>query len=237
MKPRAGPADSVCFVALDDSGERGSVMAGEAQLETPAQRRWGEVREIVAVFLLAVTAILTAWCGFESSKWGGQMSIEFSQASGSRIQSADFASASRDAQAVDLAIYTEWILATARGDTELADYVSARFSPEFSVAFEDWQAGDQDLKSPFLEPSYVPEGRDEAVAASARADEKFDAALESNQRGDNYSILTVLFAMVLFFTAMSQRSRSQFAGWFLLGLGGVAAIVGGIILATFPVLV
>lgn len=204
---------------------------------TPARRRWSDAREILAVFLLAITAILTAWCGFESSKWGGQMSIQFSQASGARIQSVDFASASRDARAVDLAVYTEWVLATARGDTALAEYVRARFSPDFAVAFEDWQAGGQGLESPFREPSYVPAGSEEAAAAAARADEKFDAALESNQRGDNYAILTVLFALVLFFTAMSQRSTSPFAGWFLLGLAIVVAVAGTVILATFPVLV
>ncbi|MET4637711.1 hypothetical protein [Mycetocola sp. 2940] len=202
-----------------------------------APRRWAEAREILAVFLLAITAILTAWCGFESSKWGGQMSIQFSQASAARIQSVDFASASRDARAVDLAIYTEWILATARGDVALAEYISARFSPAFAIAFDDWQADGQELESPFREPSYVPAGSEEAAAAAARADETFDAALESNQRGDNYSILTVLFALVLFFTAMAQRSTSSFAGWFLLGLGVLVAVAGMIILATFPVLV
>ena len=203
---------------------------------TRASRRWSEAREVVAVFLLSVTAILTAWCGFESSQWSGEMSIQFSQASGARIQSVDLASEARDAQAVDLAIYTEWLSATARGDTEFADYVRDRFTPEFAVAFDAWEADGQELRSPFLEPSYVPEGREEAAAASALADEQFDAALESNQRGDDYSFLTVLFAMVLFFTAMSQRETSRWGGWFLLGLGAVVGIVGVGILATFPVL-
>lgn len=212
-------------------------MSTEQPVESRRHRRWAEVREIVAVFLLSVTAILTAWCGFESSKWGGQMSIQFSEASAARIRSVDFASEARDAQAVDLAIYTEWIDATARGDTALADYVRARFTPAFTVAFEAWEAGGQDLKSPFAEPSYVPAGREESVEAAKRADEKFASALQSNQRGDNYSILTVLFAMVLFFTAMSERNKTGWAGWFLLGLGAVVAIAGGIILATFPVLV
>jgi hypothetical protein len=212
-------------------------MAVEARPEASSKRRWSEAREIIAVFLLAVTAILTAWCGFESSKWGGMMSIQFSQASGARIQSVDFASASRDAQAVDLSLYTEWVLATERGDTGLADYVRERFSPAFAVAFDDWESGGENLKSPFAEESYVPAGREKAAAAAARADAKFDSALVSNQRGDNYSILTVLFAMVLFFTAMSQRSTSNFAGWFLLCLGAVVAVAGSVILATFPVLI
>lgn len=203
----------------------------------PRRRRWSEAREIIAVFLLSVMAILTAWCGFESSKWGGQMSIQFSQASGARIQSVDLASESRDARAVDLTIYSQWVEAVASGDQALADYLRDRFTPAFTIAFDQWEADGEDLKSPFAEPSYVPVGTEESAAASKLADEKFEAALESNQRGDNYSILTVLFAMVLFFTAMSERSRSRWAGWFLLSLGAVVAVAGGIILATFPILV
>ena len=164
------------------------------------------------------------------------MYIKFSQASGDRIQSVDLAGEARDAQAIDLAIYTEWLGATARADTEFADYIRARFTPEFAVAFDAWLAGGQELRSPFAEPSYVPEGREEAAAASALADEQFDAALESNQRGDDYAFLTVLFAMVLFFTAMSERTSSRWGGWFLLGLGAVVGLVGVGILATFPVL-
>lgn len=203
----------------------------------PRRSRWSEVREIIAVFLLSVTAILTAWCGFESSKWGGQMSIEFSQASGARIQSVNLASESRDARAVDLTIYAQWVNAVASGDQALADYLRERFTPEFAVAFDDWEGAGHGLKSPFAEASYVPVGTEESAAAAKLADAKFEAALASNQRGDNYSILTVLFAMVLFFTAMSERSRSRWAGWFLLGLGAVVAVAGGVILATFPILV
>ena len=208
----------------------------EQPVESRSHRRWSAAREIVAVFLLSITAILTAWCGFESSKWGGLMSIEFSQASSARIQSVDLASESRDWQAVDLALYMQWVDATASGDAALAEYYDERFTAEFAVAFADWQAGGESVKSPFAEPSYVPMGSEESAEKSKLADAKFAAALEANQRGDNYSLLTVLFAMVLFFTAMSERNKSGWAGWFLLGLGAVVAIGGGIILATFPVL-
>jgi len=201
---------------------------------TPTSER---VREIVAVVVLSVTAILTAWCGFESSKWGGQMSIRFSEASSARIHAADLASEARDARAVDLTIYAQWVQARASGDTALADYVEARFTPEFAVAFEDWQAGGEDLRSPFAEPSYVPTGSEEADATSAEADRRFATALQANQRGDDYALLTVLFALVLFFVAVSERTRVRWAGWFLLGAGIVVAGVGVGILASLPVLV
>ncbi|MBD8079543.1 hypothetical protein IF651_10800 [Cellulosimicrobium arenosum] len=192
---------------------------------------------MLAVVVLSVTAILTAWCGFESSKWSGQMSIRFSEASSARIESIDLASEARDVTAIDLAIYLQWFDARAAGDTELAEYVQARFTPEFVVAFDDWQAGGETLRSPFAEASYVPEGRAEAAAASTRAEAKFAAALRSNQRGDDYALLTVLFALVLFFVALSERHTERWAGWYLLGAGMVVGAVGVGILVSFPVLV
>src|SRR6476620_3630407 len=47
-------------------------------------------REVVVVVLLSVTTILTAWVGFQSSKWGGAMSISFSQASTQRIEATRY---------------------------------------------------------------------------------------------------------------------------------------------------
>jgi hypothetical protein len=202
------------------------------------KREWPtEVREIIAVFVLSVTAILTAWCGFESSKWSGEMSIQFSQASADRIKSSDMASEARDAQQVDLAIYTQWVDARAAGNKQLESYVAARFTPEFRVAFDVWQNNNEALKSPFAEPSYVPAGQVQSSELSGDANKKFSAALVSNQRGDNYSLLTVLFALVLFFSAMSSRNRYPWVDWFLLGLAVVIAIGGAIILSTFPILV
>lgn len=216
-------------------------MTDEPSDDAPPARSGREraerVREVLAVVVLSVTAILTAWCGFESSKWGGMMSIEFSQASAARIAAADYASSARDAKAIDLSIYELWVQARATGDTALAEYVEARFTPEFAVAFEDWQQGGESVRSPFKEPSYMPDGTVEAQEASDRADALFAKALESNQRGDDYAILTVLFALVLFFVAVSERSRVHWSGWFLLGLGIVVAIVGIVILVTFPILV
>ena len=202
-----------------------------------ATRRWGRIHEVLAVVVLSVTAILTAWCGFEASKWGGQMSIQFSQASSARIQSIDFASEARDVQAIDLTIYELWLQARADDDAAFADYIQQRFTPEFAVAFAAWQAGGEQLRSPFAEPSYVVAGSAEAAAASARADDLFQSALVSNQRGDDYTLLTVMFALVLFFVAISERMRARWSRWFLLGLGMAIAVGGATILATFPILV
>ncbi|WP_136707640.1 hypothetical protein [Agromyces sp. H66] len=203
--------------------------------ETPERVRWQWVTEILGVFLLSVVAVLTAWCGFQASKWGGEMSIAFSQASSARIQAAGADGTARSARAFDLTIYAAYVEAVGNENEQLADYIRDRFTPDFRVAFEAWVEDGQVESGPFARAEYVPEGTMEAEELNALADEKFAQALENNQRGDNYSLLTVLFALVLFLTAMSQRQLAPWVARTLLGLAIVAAVVGVVILATFPI--
>lgn len=195
------------------------------------------LRDIITVFILSITAVLTAWCGFESSKWGGAMSIAFSQASSARIQAANYEGQARDARQFDLTIYAQWGSATAARQPQVVEYIEERFTPAFVTAFQAWQDGGMQENSPFALDQYVPEGTKEASEWSATADARFDEALEHNQRADNYSLLTVLFALVLFLTAMSQRHISELTARILLGLGIVAGTTGVIIMFTFPVLI
>ena len=203
--------------------------------DKPSGRRERRILDIVTVFVLSVTAVLTAWCGFEASKWGGEMSIAFSQASSARIQGESAEGTARDARLYDLTIYAQWVLAVADEREELVDFIEARFSPEFRVAFDAWDAGGRVEQGPLAMAEYVPPGTQEAAELSERADAKFQEALDNNQRGDNYSLLTVLFALVLFLTAMSQRDLAPWTRRVLLGLGIAVGLVCIIVMLTFPI--
>ncbi|MGC5171818.1 hypothetical protein ACLQ2Q_14320 [Microbacterium sp. DT81.1] len=197
--------------------------------------RYSEAHELIAVILLSLVAVLTAWCGFESNKWGGDSSVAFSEASAARIEAADYDSQARDARGFDLAVYSQWVLAEANGDTELADYIEARFSEQFAAAFDAWMADGQEERGPFQRPEYVPPGTEKAAAAKERADAKQAEALDFNEKGDNYSLMTVMFALVLFLAAIAQRGISPLATRIILGLAGGLALVGLVVLLTFPV--
>ncbi|MFJ2542115.1 hypothetical protein [Microbacterium sp. NPDC087589] len=202
---------------------------------TPDRTRSRQVLDIVTVVLLSVTAVITAWCGFEASKWGGEMSIAFSQASSARVQAASAESTAQAARQYDLTIYTEWVLAEADGRQELVRFIEARFTPEFAIAFDAWVAEDRGSRGPFAMEEYVPPGAVEAAELNARADAKFDEALVNNQRGDDYSLLTVLFALVLFFAALSQHQSAEWRRRTFLALSAVLAVVGVVIVLTFPI--
>jgi hypothetical protein len=207
----------------------------EAKLPVRVEAWDRTYRDIVSVFVMSITAVLTAWCGFESSKWGGEMSIAFSEASSARIQAAVAEGEMRSAIQLDLSIYSLWLTSVSDDRPEAADYVEDRFTPHFAVAFEAWQADGMVENSPFGREEYVPPGTSKAEELSARADQRFADALVNNQRGDNYTLLTVLFALVLFLTAMSQRELKPWISRTFLGLSVVSFLVGISVVATFPI--
>jgi len=207
--------------------------------DVPRETRW---HEIVAVVVLSITAVLTAWSGFEASKWSGAMSIAFSQASAQRIEAARADGDANAARGYDLNVFGVYVQAVAAGDERQATFVRDRFSPQLATAFAAWQATDpltnpDAPKSPFAMDAYVVPGKAEAEAAGKRADALFDKALANNQRGDNYTLLTVLFALALFFTAVAGRMRTAQLRWTVQVLAIVVLTVGIVLLATFPVLV
>ena len=77
MPPPAEESDTGTAEALDHS-----------TVDAPEKRPPGHVRETIVIIVLSITAVLTAWCGFESSKWHGEMSIAFSEAFSVRIEAA-----------------------------------------------------------------------------------------------------------------------------------------------------
>jgi hypothetical protein len=224
MPPPAEESD----ISTADASESGAE-------EAPEKRPPGHVRETVVIVVLSITAVLTAWCGFESSKWSGEMSIAFSQASSARIEAARQEGIANAARQADLSIWGVYVQARAQGDAALATYVERRFTPHFQVAYRAWIAEREPTLGPFRMKEYVPPGTTEAAAADQRADSRFADALRNNQRADNYTILTVLFALVLFFAAASTRLGRPRAQWILLGVAITFLVIAIVILATFPI--
>lgn len=198
--------------------------------------------ELAAILLLSVTAIMTAWTGFQSSKWGGAMSISFAQASTARINAARLEGDANRKQTIQVSLFTQWLQAYQAHDDQLTDFLEQRFPEPLATAFPVWLA-EQPLKNPQAAPTpfqveeyAIPELK-QSQEADALADAKYHEALRNNQRGDNYTILTVAFASVLFFTAMATRMRRQRTQWVLLTIAALGFVVTVGFLASFPKLV
>ena len=197
---------------------------------------------LLSVILLSLMAITTAWTGFQASKWGGAMSIAFTQAGAARLEAAA-ASAEADRLASrQIASFAQWLVAQTQGDQETMDALYSRFRDPLKSAFDAWIKTEPFTnpdapETPFDMPEYTTPALAQAQAAEEKADALFAEGLEFNQRGDNYTILTVIGAAVLFFAALSTRFRSRRYQWFVLGIGIVMFIGVAITLLAYPKLV
>lgn len=208
--------------------------------------------ELIATIIMALAAILTAWCAFEASMWGGIQAIEFSASSGDRIESTRADTLAGQQRIVDVDVFTSWLDAVAAEiqegqippvseegyepvDGTLSAFYYARMRPEFKVALEAWLEADP-LNDPDAPPTpfQMEEYRQEAAIKADQllddAAEHRQAALDANFNGDIYILTTVGFALVIFFAGVSSKLAERRNRWIMLGLAMVL-FVGGLIAA------
>ena len=212
---------------------------GSSSLSVNLPSSSADWRELVAVVLISVTTILTAWTAFQASKWGGEMSINFSQASAARIDAARYESNANRQASVQVALFTQWLNAETSSNTDLADFLLDSFPEPLATATSDWlderTADDQAApQTPFDMPTYVLTDARRAADEQASAEQKSAQALTSNRNSDNYTVLTILFATVLFFAAVSNRVKKPLSSWTLIGVAVIVFMGSVTVLAALP---
>jgi hypothetical protein len=207
---------------------------------TDEQSTFARRVELAGVLLIALTAVLTAWTAFESSKWGGVMSIEFSTANATRTESIRESNLANRQTVVDVSVFTSYVDAVASDDTELADFYAQRFPDRLAIAVEAWEATepleDPDAPAtPFDMPEYVLEAADEADRLETEAAAASQRARDANQRSDNYTITTVFLATVILLAALSSKVDNPRLQMALLVVALVIFATIGVVVAQFPV--
>jgi hypothetical protein len=187
--------------------------------------------ELGAVLLLALTTLVTAWCGYQAARWSGEQSDHFARASATRIKAQQAATRAGQLRIDDLLYFDGWLDARRSGDRRLQAIYRRRFRPEFVPAFRAWLA-----QQPFTNeraipgPLYMPEYRSRDLALSAKLDAAADGLYEDGSAakgyGDRYVLATVFFAAVLFFAGISLRLDWRPLRFAVLGFA-LALLVGG----------
>jgi hypothetical protein len=203
----------------------------------PAQRDW---IEIVATVLLAVAAVATAWSSYQANRWNGEQARAASRANALRISAARAQGLAQGQTQVDVAVFIQWVNATATDETELAEFYEDRFRPEFVPAFDAWRDTDPLTNpdappTPFAMPEYQLEATAEAEDLDAQSEAASAAVRRNIQRSSNYVLAVVMFAVALFFAGMSTKLKSPGTRTALLVVGCLVFVGTAVWIATFPV--
>lgn len=196
--------------------------------------------EVVATVLLSVATVATAWSAYQSNRWNGEQAKATARGNAARIESTRASGVANRQLQIDVALFTQFIDAFARNETELANFYRARFREEFKPAFEAWVATrprtnpDAPL-TPFELPQYRLAANEEADELEMSADAFAAEARRNIQRSSNYVLGVVLFASALFFAGISTRLTMQRTRVVALGLG-CAIFLGALLwIATSPI--
>jgi hypothetical protein len=209
--------------------------------DTPKERSAADRRiDTLAAVLLALAAVATAWSSYQASRWTGEQAKTFAAASAARVESTRASSLANTQTQIDVSVFTQWVDAALRDETQLATFYQQRFRDEFKPAFRAWLRTD-----PFDDPSAPPSpfAMDEyRLAATQQADELSTTAEASAelartyiQRATNYVLGVVLFATALFFAGISTKLHRTRLRGVILGVGYVVFVSAASWIATFPI--
>jgi len=198
------------------------------------------VLELVAILLLSLTTLATAWSGYQAARWSGEQSQSFARASTMRIKAQAQSTLAGQLRIDDLVLFNSWLDAREAGDRKLAAIYRRRFRPDFVPAFDAWIA-----QRPFTSraaipgPLYTPEYRlpetARAAALDARADALYLEGTTAKTNDDRYILSTLFFAAVLFFAGISLRLAWRPLRYVVLGMAGALLLAGVVYVLTLPV--
>ena len=197
-------------------------------------------REVIATVLLAVSAVATAWSGYQATRWNGEQTKASSRTNAIRIDAARAQGLAEAQKEVDVATFIQWVDAYAHRETELTTFYERRFRAEFKPAFAAWLAtrpltnADAPL-TPFVMPQYELAAERDAARLDAEAEVSAAVVRRNIQRASNYILGVVLFSVALFFAGMSTKLATPRLRSLALGVG-CAVFLGTVLwLATQPV--
>ncbi len=240
----------------DDSGQELRLSDLEVAEEKRAESHRLDRRfELFEAILLSVAAVLAAWTGFQAAKWSGVQANSYSQASASRVESTKASTLAGQETTVDVITFTQWLQAAEQegllaqpvdpnatyvpDPNELSGFLYQRFRPEFAVAVDAWVATHPRINAdapatPFAMPEYTVSASVEAERLERQAEDQAGIARRANQRSDNYVLMTIVFATVLFFAGISSKMDTFRARVLLLGVGTTLLVVAVAIVLSFP---
>ena len=194
---------------------------------------------IVEAVMLAIVAVLAAWSGFASAKWGTESSLNLAKAATARTEAnrADLEALSQ--KNFDASTFNAWFTAYTLGNQTAMKLAVRRFTPEFLRAFDSWLATDPETnpnapKGPTYMPDYVQPGLAQSNRLDTQADEHYTLGEAAAGNSDNYVRTTIFLASVLFLVGISTHFRVRGARIALVVVGGTIMVVAIVLLAVAP---
>jgi hypothetical protein len=225
---------------------------GQREAASDATLRWGERWdaiaqerfnrtdwiELAAAVLLSLATIAAAWAAYQSTRWGGAEVNSYSTSGAKRTEATQQNSIFAAQAQIDVMAWLTYLEHYEAGDERGAAFVRDRFRTEFKPAFDAWIAkatpGKYPPGTPFELPEYQPRARQLANQLNAEAESLAADARKANQLSDNFVLVAVVMASVLFFAGVGTKVQARGIRLFMLTAGFALFIAGVWFMLSMP---
>ena len=217
-------------------------MSEEAQKpgDSNGKKHRRPVFEAVALVLLSLATVGTAWCSYQAAVWSGmsQRTMNMSAAASRRSVTAELNA--YQLMLVDVMLFSEYVNARATSNEVLTAFFTNRFRPEAKVAFDKWITMNPFTNPnapphPFVTNLYQPRLLVESREHEEESQKLWDKAGEASKNARNYVLVTVSLAAALFFAGAASRFQTGWIHHAVLILGLFSFLFAAVRLLVLPV--
>ncbi len=196
--------------------------------------------EIFSVVILSLAAVATAWSAYQATLWSGNHTFLLADANRAWQMSALKSTEANLRRLMDGVVLMQYLDYFLSGQHDLADFYFKRFRPELKVAVESWLATNP-MENPEAPPhpmvmkEYVVRQLAESGEFEKEAHARGAEAENAKKISNKYTMLTVLFAVVLLFGGVASKFEVPKMRMSFLIFAAVVFFVAVGILCKFPV--
>ena len=175
------------------------------------------ITEVWATGVMSLTGLLTAWSAYQANIWTGEQNYALAQSIEVQLDNAEEALLAKQQTTIDAMLALESARALVDGHPFYNEKIVPRLRPGIREPIQNWLALDP-LNNPTApsDPLHMPEYKENVVKEAniklANGHKRLKKLMKEAQiaggTSDGYTLLTVLFAVVMFFAGMASTFKN-----------------------------
>ena len=194
--------------------------------------------EINNTLILSIATLAITWCSYQSNLWNGIQTFNLAQSNKLSRNAQQEAIQSGQRRQMDEAIIIRFFDEAFAKNEDKIKYILRGVRPELSKIMSDWmQLHPFENRSAPFHPMAMPgykklmeKDMAESERSLAQAGISFEKAARANTISDRYSLLTVIFSMVMFLAAIGAKITRIRLSFTLIVVSGLVCICALILL-------
>ena len=206
---------------------------------TTTASKGNRIIEVLAVVLLGIATIGTAWCGYQASRWNGREGDLTRDSAIVQTEAARLFGLATQTVSYDSNIFAQYAQAASAGDQGLmALYRQSLVRPAMLPLLDQWEQQVRAGEAPtnlLQDKRYLAAQTEPYEAEVAKAGAIVVASGEAGDHADAYVLTTLLLAAALFFSGLTTSFRVRLARVMLLGAASLTIAYAASRLIDLPI--